>query len=217
MNDEPNRKRLNAIGVSGWSAPADQLIIPAGQGGICGFGLGCGLSAGYRRRMSRMRAAARWFIAAWASTASASDINALPAGPVGPSEPGYGVAPRSTLAEESPSSGVLGTGAGVHGRVGVLSGDDLHVHDLGGFSFPVPLDSQRIVFDLVVAISPMISSADSIAASMDSTAGPVGFSGSLGPAMIWEIPSKTASHGLVIPTSTDTAFFAASPLRPTRL
>ena len=28
--------------------------------------------------------------------------------------------------------------------------------------------------------------------------------------MIWEIPSKTASQALVVPTSTDTAFFAAS-------
>jgi hypothetical protein len=29
----------------------------------------------------------------------------------------------------------------------------------------------------------------------------------------WEMPSMTDSHGLVVPTSTDTAFFAANPLR----
>ena len=62
--------------------------------------------------------------------------------------------------------------------------------------------------------SPMISSssADLIGASVDSIARAAGFLGSLGPAMISEIPSKTASHGFVIPTSTDMAFFAASPL-----
>jgi hypothetical protein len=50
-----------------------------------------------RRRMLRNLAAARWFISACASTASSSLMSPDPAGPVGPSGPGYGVAPRSTL------------------------------------------------------------------------------------------------------------------------
>ena len=173
-----------------------------------------GYPAGYRRRMSRMRAAARWFIAAWASTASASDINALPAGAVRPSEPGTESPPDQCSLKNHRRLVWVGTGAGVHGRGGVLSGDDLHVHDLGGFSFPVPLDSQRIVFELVVVNLTNDFGVGGFDCGVDGfDCWAVGFSGSLGPVMISETPSKTASHGLVIPTSTDTAFFAASPPR----
>ena len=61
--------------------------------------------------------------------------------------------------------------------------------------------------------SPTISSsADSVAASSSGSSAEVA-SGSRGPETTFETPSKTDSHGLVIPTSTDTAFFAANPLR----
>ena len=88
--------------------------------------------------------------------------------------------------------------------------------DLGGFLLSLLLDSRQIVSIWSSSNSPTISSSsDSIAGAFSPLiAKAAGFSGSLGPAII---ESNTLSKGLVIPTSTDTAFFAASPLRPTRL
>ena len=47
-------------------------------------------------------------------------------------------------------SGVGSTGADGHGRVGVPSVHDFHVDNVGGFRFPLLLDSRQIVFDPVV-------------------------------------------------------------------
>ena len=111
------------------------------------------------------------------------------------------------------------TGAVPHDRVGVLVGDDLNVNN--GFSIPVavgfPADSRSISSSGGGSSnSPRISASSSVRlrAFSFSIAKAGWVLGSRGPAMI---ESNTLSKGFVIPTSTDTTFFAANPLLSRRI
>ena len=88
--------------------------------------------------------------------------------------------------------------------------------DLGGFLLSLLLDSRQIVFDLVV-----VKLAHNLVIVRFDCRGVLAFNRQggwlLGISWASDNQSNTLSKGLVIPTSTDTAFFAASPLRPTRL
>ena len=127
------------------------MSIIVGQGDICGFGWGCGLSAGYR------------LVSAAACRGCVPRVLASPlllrrhrqdsSDRYPPVHPNLAVQMVGLSARLAGFDLDLGrhTGAGVHDCVGVPSGIyrfDLHIDHVG--EFPLPLDSWRIVFDFVV-------------------------------------------------------------------
>ena len=147
-----------------------------------------------------------------ASTASCRLSSPDPVGPVGPSGPGYGVAPRSTEREESSGSGVVVREPLVMGA-SVYPASTISTSTISAFSdFRRCWIRGRSSWISSSSNSPTISSdSDSVAVSSSGSSAKVA-SGSRGPATTLEIPSKTASHGLV-ETSRSTVVAGLSPAR----